>query len=105
MGGREINLDGGEIAVLKAIGTSGSQVFGKMLVDRLGDLAEAELIETLCGLISQGYVVSNRVNIRLMADVQSAFFRVNPAMAKELRGAMNPARRRNEQRARRDRRG
>jgi hypothetical protein len=104
MGAREINLDGGEIAVLKAIGTSGSQVYGKMLVDRLGDLAEAELIETLTGLISQGYVVSNRVNIRLMADVLTAFFRVNPACAKALRGAMNPSRRRNEERTRRDQR-
>jgi hypothetical protein len=104
MGGREIKLDGGEIAVLKAIGTSGSPIAGKMLLDRLGELAEAELIDTICGLIEQGYVVSNRVNIRLISDVQSSFFRVNPAVAKELRGAMNPARRRNEERARREQR-
>jgi hypothetical protein len=102
--GREINLDGGEIALLKALGTSGSQVLGTTLLERVGDVAEAEFLDTLTGLIDQGYVLSNRVNIRLITDVEKAFFRVNPANAKELRGAMNPARRRNEQRARRDQR-
>ena len=105
MGAREINLDGSEISVLKAIGTSGAQIYGKLLIDRIGDLEKAELLETLTGLIASGYVVSNKVNIRLIQDVERAFFRVNPAFGKDLRSAMKPGKRREEQRARRERRG
>lgn len=105
MGGREIQLDGAEISVLKAIGTSGSPIFGELLLKRAGDLGKAEFLETLVGLIAQGYVVSNKVNIRLIEDVERAFFRISPGEAKELRAAMNPGRyKRDERRIRRQRR-
>ena len=32
---REIKLDGGEITVLKALGLSGSQMYGKLLIDHM----------------------------------------------------------------------
>jgi hypothetical protein len=108
---REIKLDGGEITLLKTIGLSGSQVYGKMLIDRADAMETAEFLETLTGLIDQGYVVSNKVNIRLIEDVERAFFRVNATYAKDLRDAVNPARRREkerqerQERARRPRRG
>ena len=102
--GREIKLDGGEISVLKKIGLSGSPLFGKLLVDRIEDMETGEFLDTLMGLIDLNYVVSNKVNIRLMADVEKAFFRVNPAFTKDLQDAVNPSRKRERERQERLRR-
>ena len=102
--GREIKLDGGEITILKKIGLSGSPLFGKLLVDRIEEMEKGEFLDTLCGLIDQGYVISNKVNIRLMEDVEKAFFRVNSAHSKDLQEAVNPSRKRERERAERLRR-
>jgi hypothetical protein len=102
--GREIKLDGGEISVLKKIGLSGSPLYGKLLVDRVDDMETGEFLDTLAGLIDLNYVISNKVNIRLMADVEKAFFRVNPAFTKDLQDAVNPSRKRERERQERLRR-
>ena len=102
--GREIKLDGGEITLLKKIGLSGAPVYGKMLIDRVEGMETAEFLDTLIGLIDQGYVLSNKVNIRLIEDAERAFFRVNAAYAKDLRDAVNPGRRREQERTKRQRR-
>jgi hypothetical protein len=102
--GREIKLDGGEISILKKIGLSGAPLYGKLLIDRIEEMETGEFLDTLCGLIDQGYVVSNKVNIRLMEEVEKALFRVNPTFAKDLQDAVNPARRRERERAERLRR-
>jgi hypothetical protein len=102
--GREIKLDGGEITLLKKLGLSGTQVYGKMLIDRVDSMETQEFLDTLIGLIDQGYVVTNKVNIRLIEDVERAFFRVNPADAKDLRDAVNPGRKRERERTQRQRR-
>ena len=102
--GREIRLDGGEISLLKKIGLSGTQVYGKILIDRLGEMESAEFLDTLNGLIEQNYVASNRVNIRSLEDVERAFFSVNAVYARDLRDAVNPGRRREEVRTKRERR-
>jgi hypothetical protein len=102
--GREIKLDGGEISLLKKIGLSGSPLMGKLLLDRIEEMETGEFLDTLCGLIDLGYVLSNKVNIRLVADVEKAFFRVNPAYSKDLQDAVNPSRRRERERAERQRR-
>lgn len=101
---REIKLDGGEITLLKKIGLSGTPVYGKMLIDRTEGMEPVEFIDTLIGLIDQGYIISNKVNIRVIEDVERAFFRVNAGYANDLRDAMNPSRRREEERTRRPRR-
>lgn len=101
---REIILDGGEISLLKKIGLSGAQVYGKMLIDRTEGMETVEFLDTLVGLIDQGFVLSNKVNIRLIEDVERAFFRVNAAYAKDLRDAVNPGRKRDRERAERQRR-
>ena len=101
---RDITLDGGEITILKRIGLSGTPVFGKMLLDRGEEMETGELIDTLVGLIEQGYVLSNKVNIRSLEDIETAFFRVDASYAKDLRDAINPSRRRAEERVRRPRR-
>lgn len=98
MGAREIRLGGGEISILKKIGLGGAPLFGKLLIDRIEEMETAEFLDTLMGLIDQGYVLCNKVNIRLMEDVQKAFFRVNPAFSKDLQDAVNPARKRERER-------
>jgi hypothetical protein len=100
---REIKLDGGEITLLKKIGLSGSPVYGKMLIDRVDAMETSEFLDTLIGLMDQGYVLSNKVNVRVIEDVERAFFRVNPADSKDLRNAVNPSRRREQTRRQRRR--
>lgn len=102
--GREIKLDGGEISLLKKIGLSGTQLNGKQLIDRIEEMETGEFLDTLCGLLDQGYVLSNKVNIRLMEDVEKAFFRTNPAYSKDLQDAVNPSRRRERERSQRSHR-
>jgi len=94
----EITLNGGEITLLKQIGLSGGQIYGKILVGRIDKADAAEFLDTLLGLIDQGYVLSNRVNIRLLEDVERAFFRVNAAHIVELRDAVHPSRKRERER-------
>ena len=104
---REIKLSGGEISALKAIGLSGTQVFGKLLLGKIPEAEHGEFLLTLVDLIDQGYVLSNRVNIRKLEEVETSFFRVSPAYSRDLRDAVNPSRKRAQERsaAKRERRG
>jgi len=73
----DINLSGGEVTMLKAIGLSGSGVAGGMLYDRCG-MENAEFLDVLEGLLTMGHVLTNKVNVQNMEDVERASFRVNP---------------------------
>jgi hypothetical protein len=86
------------------IGLSGTQASGKLLLDKLEDAEKAEFLETLDDLISQGYVLSTRVNIRKLEDVERSFFRASPVYARDLRDTINPSKSREQSRARRQRR-
>ena len=99
---REIKLNGGEVTILKTLGFSGTPMNGKMLEERAG-METAEFIDTLTGLIDQGYVDSSKVNVTDMDDVERASFRVNSSYSRDLRDALHPNRRR-EDRGRRQRR-
>ena len=101
---REINLTGGEITLLKTMGLSGTAMPGKQLMEKMGDMETAEFLDELNGLIMLGYVISSKVNVGSMEDVERSFFRVNASYARDLRDAINPGRRR-EDRTRRRRRG
>lgn len=101
---REIKLSGGEITLLKTLGLSGTPVYGKILLERIGEMEQAELLDEVNGLISQGYVLCDKVNVRTTEDVERAVFRVNASYARDLRDALNPSRRR-EREGRRRRRG
>ena len=101
---REINLSGGEITLLKTLGLSGTPVYGKILIERIGEMESAEFLDELTGLISLGYVLCDKVNVRTVEDVERAVFRVNASYARDLRDALNPSRRR-EEKSRRRRRG
>ena len=101
--GREINLSGGEITLLKTLGLSGSPIAGRLLVQRMGEMEPAEFLDELDGLISLGYVLADKVNVRTMEDVERAIFRVNASYARELRDAIQPGRRRDKEQRRRRR--
>jgi hypothetical protein len=103
--GHEIQLNGGEITILKAIGLSGSAMGGKFLLDRIEDVEAGEFIDTLDGLVAMGYLLATKVNIKTLEDVERTSFRVNPSYAHDLKDALDPSRRREAQKQRRRRRG
>lgn len=100
---REINLSGGEITLLKTMGLSGTPIYGKLLIDHIGEMEPAEFLDELSGLISLGYVLADKVNIRTIQDVERTVFRVNASYARDLRDAIQPGRRRESERRRRRR--
>jgi hypothetical protein len=89
---RELNLDGGEITVLKTLGLTGAPMPGKFLIQRAHEMETGELIDTLEGLVSMGYVLSSKVNVRTIEDIEHAFFRVNPSYSHALRESIHPSR-------------
>ncbi len=102
--GREIQLNGGEISFLKMLGFSGAPMAGKLLAERMESMEAGEFLDTLNGLMALDYVVSNKVNMRSMREVETAFLRVNPAHARALRDAVNPGKQRVGENDRRQRR-
>ena len=101
----EIQLNGGEITILKAIGLSGSAMGGKFLLERIEEVEAGEFIDTLDGLLAMGYLLATKVNIKTLEDVERTSFRVNPSYAHDLKNALDPARRRATEKQRRRRRG
>jgi len=104
MGGSDIHLDGAEVTVLKALGLGGTVVSGDILVERVHGLEEAELLDTLRGLIMLGYVDCDKRSLHELKDVEIANFHVNSGYSKDLKDALDPRRRRKPQRSRRVRR-
>ena len=102
---REIQLTGGEITILKTIGLTGTAMAGKFLLDRMEEVEAGEFLDILGGLVAMGYLLSTKVNIRTLEDVERASFRVNPSYAHDLKSALDPHRRRDQERQRRRRRG
>ena len=90
MSDRELNLDGGEVSVIKAIGLSGSDVSGADLLQRCPELVPAELMDTLKSLIMLGYVVSDAGSFHDVEDLKRNTFHVNSGYSKDLREALNP---------------
>jgi len=90
MSGREINLDGGEVSVIKALGFSG-ETTGEDLMTKLGgELLVAELIDTLKGLMAIGYVEADKSGFYKEDDLKVVHFQVNSGYSKDLREALNP---------------
>ncbi|MEP7015246.1 MAG: hypothetical protein ABI925_07385 [Verrucomicrobiota bacterium] len=103
MATREINLSGGETTILKAIGIGGAPAYGKLLLAQLEELEDAEILDELQGLISLGYVLSDKVNLYTRDDIERSVFRVNASYARDLKDAIFPGRRRDPERRRRRR--
>jgi hypothetical protein len=100
---REINLSGGEITLLKSLGLSGTPTYGKLLVEQVGEMEQAEFLDDLVGLIELGYILADKVNIRTMEDVERATFRANASYARDLKDAIHPGRHREREGRRRRR--
>ena len=100
----EIHLDGGEVTVLKAIGLGGTIVNGETLLERVHGLEEAEIMDTLRGLIMLGYLMSDKRSLYDLKDVTIANFHVNSGYARELKEALDPRSRKKPRRSRRVRR-
>jgi hypothetical protein len=86
----EIELDGGEITVIKAVGVGGGVVDGETLIERATPMEEAELLDTVKGLIMQGYLMCDKNSLHKLEDMKSASFNVNSGYSKALREAMDP---------------
>jgi len=101
---REINLSGGEITLLKTLGLSGNPMQGRQLIAKIGKDAGAEFLDDLTGLMMLGYVISSKVNVMNMEDVERSMFRVNASYARDLRDAISPNKNREDTSRRRRRR-
>jgi len=99
----EIHLDGGEVTVLKAMGLGGTSISGETLLERIHGLEEAEIMDTIRGLIMLGYVMSDKRSLHDLKDIEIANFHVNSGYSRELKDAINP-RARKPQKSRRVRR-
>ena len=86
----EINLDGGEVQVLKAIGLGGTTISGEQLIERVPGVDEAELIDTIKGLMMMGYIITNKQSFHSLEDVERSEFHVNSGYARDLKEAMDP---------------
>ena len=90
MSSRDINLDGGEISILKALGVGGAEISGEDLMKRVQDLEGAELVDALKGLIAQGYVDAEKTGFYCTEDMAKLHFQVNTGYMKELKEALDP---------------
>ncbi len=90
MARNEINLDGAEISVIKALGLSGNDITGEDLAARVPDLLEAELIDTIKGLITMGYIVADSQAFYDLEGMAKTTFSINSGYARDLKDAMDP---------------
>lgn len=86
----DINLDGGEITIIKALGTGGSEVDGEALLGRVAPLEAAEVIDALQGLVMMGYVSADNNSFHAVEEMKKMKFRVNSGYAKDLKEALDP---------------
>lgn len=88
---REINLDGGEVSIIKALGLGSTEVLGEDLIEKVSsDLMPAEIIDCVKGLIAQGLVEADKTSFYSLNEFKPIYFRVNSGYSKELRDALNP---------------
>ncbi len=100
-----INLNGGEITVIKTLGLSGASMKGEVLQRRIGGFEDAELLDTLQGLMQIGYISSSREGLRTVREMENAVFKVNPSYIKILQEALDPRLQSKSKKKRRHRRG
>lgn len=90
MASSDINLDGSEISIIKAIGLSGGGILGEALLEKMPDLMPAELSDTLQGLIAMGYIDCDRSSLHSTEELEKAHLSVNSGYAHQLKEAINP---------------
>lgn len=87
---RDIFLDGGETAIIKAIGIGGSAITGDIILDRAKNMDAYEAMDICKNLIDLGYVICDRETFSSTEDFREAEFRVNSGYTKALRNALDP---------------
>jgi hypothetical protein len=90
MSSGDINLDGAEISVLKALGLGSGGITGEDLLKRVQDLEAAELIDTLKGLMAMGYVDADKDAFYKAEEMGPIHFMVNSGYSKDLKDALDP---------------
>ena len=88
--GREIQLDGAEVSVIKTLGIGSGDMEGLVLAERCADLEFAELADTIRGLMQLGYVDGDSDAFHNKEEFDKVHFRVNPGYAKDLKEALDP---------------
>jgi hypothetical protein len=84
-----INLDGGEISIIRALGFAGTQVAGHELKGKVGSMSERDLIECLKTLIALGFV-SSSADLDRSEEFDKMTFAVNSGYSRDLREAIDP---------------
>ena len=90
MGISNINLDGTETTIIKALGLMGSECDGGTLFDRCKGLDGADFIDTLKGLMDVGFVDGDSPVFYSLDEIEKLKFRVNPGYLKDIREALDP---------------
>lgn len=96
----KINLDGGEISIIRALGFAGSPMAGHDLKGRVGQMSDQDLAETLRTLIALGYVTSTP-DLDRVDDLDKVMFAVNSGYSKELKETLEPEKKAPSKRVRR----
>lgn len=86
----DIPLDGTEITIIKALGIGASAMSGKDLKTKCGNMQLAEMMSTLQGLMSVGFVEADKDDFD-SETFDKIKFMVNSGYAKELKEALDPA--------------
>ena len=85
----KINLDGGEISIIRALGFSGTQMLGCDLKGRVARMSDADLADCLMMMIALGYLTSTP-DLDAGGEIDKVAFAVNSGYAKMLREAIDP---------------
>jgi hypothetical protein len=86
----DINLDGIEISIIKALGLSGNETSGEDLLKKITDIEIAEVIDIMGGLIALGYVDCDFPSISNSEAFKNARFRVNSGYSHDLKEMLDP---------------
>ena len=96
----KINLDGGEITIIRALGVSGAPMAGRDLKGHVGGVSDQNLAETLKTMIALGYITAIP-DLDLAEDFDKVTFAVNSGYARDLKEALEPEKQERPKRVRR----
>lgn len=85
----KINLDGGEISIIRALGCAGTPMLGRDLKGRTERMSEDDLAEMLKTMIALGYI-SATPDLDDAEDLDKVAFAVNSGYAKALKETLEP---------------
>jgi len=86
----DINLDGSEVTIIKTLGLSGAEMDGATLIEKMPEMVFAELMDSIHGLYSLGYVDADKGSFHNLEEFEKTHFRVNSGYKKELKEALDP---------------